>query len=609
MKTVLRLGALAVLFVVSLAVFAPGGVREPSVANAYLCGAAETGELRVQIIDTATGNQLTVAGTQVRVTPNPVAGIGAMIINDNGTNDEASSEIGLVSRVTACSTENAEIYTAAIESPPQGCTADPATDSGQLAIADVLTLHINVTCAQAASSIELVADPPIVACGGTTTLTATVRDAGGNIVDGQAFTFSPTAVDPGTPATDGVATLTLQPGDKDVMVSVEAAGLTKELLVDNQCAPLSIVADPPYLPCGGGTTKLTAVLRDVDGNVVADAVYQWSTPDGALDAGIPNTASAVDGSAVLFLPSSINSATVTVLAGGESTSLTIRQVCDRLAIAVTADPNVIPCSGTANLTASVRDINGHLVEGLGFHWEVVDADGSKGSLYVGPPNTADETDGRATLTLTPGMTTTTVRAWVGEMTSNPGEVTVQQYCPDVVSDGSSATGAIQLSASSTTVGCGEAVFVGARLRDSKGQVPAFIVAPDGSTHGRDIRFLASAGVFQLELGVTTSYTNSEANQALTTVSQYNGETDKTGVLNVTYLAPLYGGDAVITAASGDQFAKLTIHVACAAPPPAAVASAGGTGGASCTPIGDGVCIPGNRSVSIRPPSTGDAGLK
>jgi hypothetical protein len=334
--------------------------------------------------------------------------------------------------------------------------------------------------------------------------------------------------------------------------------------------------------------------------------------DGALDVGIPDTASAVDGNAVLFLPSAIPSAVVTVAAGGDSTSVTIRQVCAPLAIAITADPNVIPCGGTANLTASVRDVNGRLIEGLGFHWEVVTDKNDaavRGLLYVGPPNTADETDGHATLTLTPGMASSTVRAWVGDLTDNPGEVTVQQYCPDVVTDGSSATGSIQLSASGQTAGCGEAIFIGARIRDSKNQVVV-----DKTV----VNFIATAGVFQVNSGVTTTYNdtagtspNTETKQELTTVSQYTAETDKNGVLNITYLAPLYGGDAVITAASGDKFAKLTIHVACAAPPPAAVASAGGTGGggSSCTPIGDGVCIPGNRSVSIRPPSTGDAGLK
>jgi hypothetical protein len=368
--------------------------------------------------------------------------------------------------------------------------------------------------------------------------------------------------------------------------------------------PIAIVANPNELPCGGGTTELTATYRDDSGQIVDGVAFWWSTDAGLLEAGPPNTAEAIDGAATLTLSSSVRQAEVFVHVGNKATSVVVKQLCGQVAIAVTADPNVIPCGGTANLTASARDGDGHIVEGLGFHWEIVtekDDEKVRGLLNVGPPNTADETDAHATLTLTPGMASSTVRAWVGDQTANPGQVTVQQYCPDVVTDGSSATGSIQLSASSQTAGCGEAVFIGARIRDAKKQVPV---------EGTDVRFLASAGVFQIDAGVTTTYGNEQPSQALTTVSQYNTATNKSGVLNITYLAPLYGGDAVITAASGDQFAKLTIHVACAGAPPAAVASTGGTGGgASCTPIGDGVCIPGNRGVSIRPPSTGDAGLK
>ena len=339
-----------------------------------------------------------------------------------------------------------------------------------------------------------------------------------------------------------------------------------------------------------------------------------STESGAaaLDVGAPNSAAAVDGNAVLFLPSSVTSAEVTVTSGGESEVFSVSQVCGKVAIAVTADPNVIPCGGTTNLTATARDGNGRIVSPLGFHWQIVTASDdlqTRGMLYVGPPNTADAVDNRATLTLVPGFASTTVRVWIGDFTENPGEVTVQQHCPGVTTDGSSAAGAIMLSASSPSVGCGEALFIGVRLRDSKNQVPAPLYDGD---KGRDVRFIASAGAFQVDSGVTTTYGGDQASQALVTVSQYNTQTDTNGVTNLTYLAPTWGGDVNITAASGDKFGKLTIHVNCAAVKPVAVSGGSGSGGgaAPCTPIGDGVCIaPPSTGLRIRPPSTGDAGLK
>ena len=67
-----------------------------------------------------------------------------------------------------------------------------------------------------------------------------------------------------------------------------------------------------------------------------------------------------------------------------------------------------------------------------------------------------------TLTLVPGMTSATVRAWVGDASANPGTVTVQQFCPGVTTENeqSQAPGAISLSASSNTAYCGEAIFIG-----------------------------------------------------------------------------------------------------------------------------------------------------
>lgn len=609
MKTVMRLGALATLFALLLILGSPGGgIRGPDAVHA------------------AAGNNLT-----VKVTDTTSTNAHSLAVDAPGACEDASlllanGEFSTVPPTVTCNTDGTWTITVTPASgslltgvdgcpvgPDFGTTPPGTQESSKVSLSgNVLRVLIvdgeDMTCtftfasAVTERTLSASAEPPVIACGGDTTITAVVRDQNGNTVNGLTFKF---VTDSGTIVNEGVgvATLTLLPASADATVTVSIDGEADiapvTVTVENQCAPLSIFGSPPYLPCGGGTVKLTAVLRDINGNVVPNAIYQWSTTSGSsLDVGAPNSPAAIDGNAVLFLPSATPSATVTVVSGGESETVEVRQVCGPIAIAVTADPNVIPCGGTANLTATARDSNGRIVDGLGFHWET-----DMGLLYVGPPNTAAETDPFATLTLTPGMTNAKVRAWVGGLSDYPGEITVQQFCPDVVTDGSGATGSIQLSASSMTAGCGEAIFIGARVRDAKNQVPA---------EGTDVRFIASAGVFQVDAGVTTTYGGSEASQALTTVSQYNAATNKNGVLNITYLAPLYGGDVAITAASGDKFTKMIIKVNCAAPPPAAVASTGGTGGAStaCTPIGDGVCIrPPSTGATIRPPSTGDAGLK
>ncbi len=607
MKTVLRLGALATLFAMLLILGSPGGgIRGPDTVHA-----APGNNLTIRVADTSSTADAALAVTR----PAPCTNVNASLSNGEFATYNCPAPGEWTVTITPTAGRNVTVSCTLSDADALNLGAQSSLTSFA---GNVLTLQIlddedydcTFTIAAAVvpeepvpTDIFLVASPQELACGGQTTLTATLFDQNDQEITGVIYSFT---TDSGSINTGvggaGPVVLTLKAGERDANVTVEAEGISATITVENNCAPLSILADPPYLPCGGGLTKLTAVLRDEDGNVVSNVVYQWSTTAGSsLDVGAPNSPSVVDGNAVLFLPSATPSATITVIAGGQSETIEIVQVCGPIAIAITADPNVIPCGGTANLTATARDKNGRVVDYLGFHWET-----NMGLLYVGPPNTAAETDPLATLTLTPGMTNATVRAWVGGLSDYPGEVTIQQFCPEVVTDGSGATGSIQLSASSLTAGCGEAIFIGARVRDAKNQVPA---------EGTDVRFIASAGVFQVDAGVTTTYGGEAASQALTTVSQYNAATNKNGVLNITYLAPLYGGDVAITAASGDKFTKMVIKVNCAAPPPAAVASTGGTGGTggastACTPIGDGVCIrPPTTGVSIRPPSTGDAGLK
>ena len=66
------------------------------------------------------------------------------------------------------------------------------------------------------------------------------------------------------------------------------------------------------------------------------------------------------------------------------------------AISVIASPNVIPCGGTANITATARDQSGQIVPALASPSSL-----DIGGLVVRRPNTATSTAGTATLTLSP----------------------------------------------------------------------------------------------------------------------------------------------------------------------------------------------------------------
>lgn len=428
-------------------------------------------------------------------------------------------------------------------------------------------------------------DPSSVEAAPGNNLTVRVDDASGGadhqvlITRPGACTPTSAALDDGQSSTflcaeDGVWTVTIDPTGDTELTSISCLGLELDLPTAGQQSDLS---DFDTLN-GSGTYVITILdTEDFDCTFSMEEPEVDPNPDG--EGGLNPDA---------FDPLDPDGDGIIVM----------------VAIAVTADPNVIPCGGTAKLTATARAVDTGLVvpsELLGFHWET-----DIGQLNVGPPNTAEAADNFATLTLVPGMGSATVRAWVGDLSQNPGEVLIQQFCPGVTvdNDQSIAAGALTLSASSNAVTCGETIFLGARVRDSKNQV-----VPNDTL----VSFIASAGEFQTGEGVVTDYSSAEeatVSASLKTVSQYTAGT-LNGVLNLTYIAPLINGEAIITAASGDKFSKLVLTVSCASAP----ATVSGGGGyvapkPACTPIGDGICIsPPNTGARITPPSTGSAGLK
>ena len=331
-------------------------------------------------------------------------------------------------------------------------------------------------------------------------------------------------------------------------------------------------ADPNLLPCQGGTTELTAVTIGPEGDVFDDDFYNFQTTAGLLKRTSDNTANLTLGPNQV---SAIVTATTVDEVSGElvTAEITVNLACNNFAtVVVTANPNVIECGGTSIITASARDANGHVVKGVGFHFAT-----SVGLLVV-LPNNANNEEGIASLTLQPGQGDSTVVVSVGGTLGTIEQtITVQQFCPGVVvgQNASAAPGQVLLNRSNDNLVCGEQIFIGMKIRDSKGQVP-----PDGTA----VNLLATSGL--LEPTSTTT---------------------KDGVANVTYTAAAINGDVRITAAAGDSYGFTILKVRCAT-----TSGTGSAGPAPCTPIGDGVCIAppntggGNR---ITPPNTGEAGLK
>jgi len=371
-------------------------------------------------------------------------------------------------------------------------------------------------------------------------------------------------------------TLTLRvsctvPGFVDVLAY---EGAEAPVVASTGCIALGqivLTATPNLLPCQGGTAELEALTIGPLGDVFDDNFFNFQTTAGLLERTSNNTADLTLGPAQI---TAIVTATTVDEVSGElvSSTITVSLACnDFVSVVVTANPNVIECGGTSVITATARDANGHVVKGVGFHFAT-----DMGLLVVHPNNAANE-EGIAALTLQPGMTSATVTVSVGTTLGTvEGTTTVQQFCPGVVpgQNASAAPGQVLLNSSNNNLVCGEQVFVGMKIRDSKGQVP-----PDGTA----VNLLATSGLLE---PTTTTTIN--------------------GTANVVYTAAAINGDVRITAAAGDSYGFTILKVKCAT-----TSGTGSAGAAPCTPIGDGVCIapPNTGGNRITPPNTGEAGLK
>jgi hypothetical protein len=393
----------------------------------------------------------------------------------------------------------------------------------------------------------------------------------------------------------------------DTEIQISAADVENILTASVDCvAPagegvieggqVSATATPNLLPCEGGTSVIKAEVVGLFGDILEDAEFRFETTAGLIVQTGPDTAKLTLG------PNQV-SATVTAkifdpAEGAEepkTADVVVSLKCNNApALVVTASPNVLDCTGTSTITASVRDANGHVVEGRGYHFIT-----NAGLLTVNP-NNAETEEATATLQLRPGDGDATVivssgvlHGTIEDLNTNEGNfttetalVTVKQNCLGTT------TGLIKVNSSSKDVACGENVFIGLSVLDEDIQTVV---------DNTPLTLIASHGGFYGGVGEGGSQTLLAAAQVPTS----HGEA------NTIYTAPTnYNGEVRITAASGDVygFTKLKIF-GCA--PAAAATPTTGTGAAPCVPIGDGVCItpPNTGRSAITPPSTGSAGLK
>ncbi len=252
--------------------------------------------------------------------------------------------------------------------------------------------------------------------------------------------------------------------------------------------PTTVTVSPTSadLVAVGETVQLTATVKDQNGNTMTDVAVTWSSSARAI--------ATVDG---VGLVTAAGNGRATISAKVEMASGDAAVTVEQVPAAVTLAPDSLAFSAlgdTAELTATVTDANGHVIEGASVTW----SSGDPAVASVGQDGSVSSTGN--------GRTAITARAGAATVSA---PVTVEQVPADVMLDPDS----LAFSA------FGDTATLGASVVDANGYpiVDADVVWSSGST---DIASVTPAGVV------------SSAGNGRTTVTAMSGDASGTAAVTV-----------------------------------------------------------------------------
>jgi uncharacterized protein YjdB len=243
-----------------------------------------------------------------------------------------------------------------------------------------------------------------VVVGGTTTATATLRDASGNALTGRAITWSSDNPSVATVSSTGLVTA----------VSAGSARIIAESEGQSAWAAVSVILPPVATVVVslasssivvGATTQATATTRDAGGQVLTGRAVTWLSD---------NTLVAMVSSAGLVSAVSPGSANITATSEGRSGSAAVTVVSTAVgSVTVSLASSTVGVGRTTQATATTKDTNGNVVVGRSITWSsdntavaTVGATGVVTGVATGTANitaTSEGQSGFARITVAPQL--------------------------------------------------------------------------------------------------------------------------------------------------------------------------------------------------------------
>ena len=344
-------------------------------------------------------------------------------------------------------------------------------------IAITKTAVVTVALPSAGKS-TLAANPPSMMAGsGTSTITATVKDAGGHAIAGAAVVLSATGsgntlTQPGLTNASGVAKGTLSsivPGAKLVSATANDIAITKTVTVNvtpsNVSTSLSTVAAaPPSITAGGGTSTITVTVKDATGKAISGATVVLAATGGGNTLTQPAAKTNTSGVATGALSSTVaETKTVTATANGmpldqaATVTVTTGGVSPSQSTLAAAPSSVVVGSGTSTITVTAKDAAGNPVSGA----TVVLAATGSGNALTQP---AGPTDANGVATGTLGSTVPEVKT----VSATANGTAITQTATVTVTPGGASAARSTVVASPASITAGGASTITVTVKDADG---------------------------------------------------------------------------------------------------------------------------------------------
>jgi adhesin/invasin len=542
---------------------------------------------------------------------NPVSGVAVVLFSD-GTGD-------VITQPAAVTDASGEA-TGRVRATSAATRTISATGAG-VAITQTAALVVTPSVPNADESSLAVAPTSIPADGSTADITVTVRDEFGNVVPGVAVVLGASgagnALLQPSSATDaaGVATGTISAtvtGDREISATADGLALadTVTLTVTPaavSAAQSSVSLAPGTLTAGVGTSTVTVVARDANGNVVPGAAVTLAATGTGNTITQPTAVTDGSGTATGSIASTgaglkTVTATIAGVVVAQTGSLTVTPAAiDASTSTIAVSAGTISAGvGSTTITVTVRDAFGNPIPGVTV--ELV-ATGSDNTLVQ--PLAVTNASGVATGTFSSTTSESkTVSATAG------GVALTQTAAVNVVPDAASATTSLVSTSAVTLVAGTDTATITVTARDANSNpVPGVTVTLESA--GSGVTFVQPVAVTDAN-GVTTGRVTGTIVGARTVTALLNGVAAATTVGLTITPAPVSGDStlvviapqsivagastAAVTVTARDAFGNLVPGVtvelgvtgaSAAVTQPAAVTDASGvtTGGVTATLVG------------------------